>query len=260
MDHTTPRSRWARYRDLVIALAWEDLKVRYKSPVLGFLWSLVTPLVLLITFSFVFTKVIHLEMANYPIYLLLGLFPWNFLSLSLLTGTTVFVSNARLVKNVAFPRLAIPIAIVLTQLVHYVLALALLLASLPLMGLRYPSTCVWLPVVVALQSCFILGLLLICSALHVYLRDMKYIVEVGMTGWFYLTPIFYAPTMIPEPWRQVCMLNPMAALVTLFRHVLLEPQTPWYDVGVYAAVASLATCIVGVALFRRLAPRFADRV
>ena len=252
--------RAARYRDLIVSLAWEDLKVRYKSPVLGFLWTLVLPLVLVVIFSFIFTAIVPVDIPHFPLFLLAGLFPWNFLALCLGNGTTVLVSHGPLIKNLPFSRMAIPLAIVLTQLVHFCIDLCLMLAVCPFFHVTWRWGWLGLPFVMGLQTLLTLGLVLLTSTLHVHYRDMKYLVEVVLTGWFYLTPIFYTPTMVPRSWQPYYFLNPMAGIVTLYRTLILGLPAPGPIMILYLAVAGIACCAVGVSVFQRFAGRMADLV
>lgn len=257
--------RWSdaltRYRDLILSLSLRELKIRYKTASLGLLWSLIHPLCLAAVFTFIFTRLLHVEIERFPLFLLCALFPWNFLHMTVASGTTAIVQSGNLIKKVAFPREAIPIAMVGVQLYHLIVALALLVPVLMVFGVRFGWGAGWLPALVLLQALFVLGITLACAAWHTYFRDVKYIVELGLLVWFYLTPVFYPVEALAPSWQQWLMIvNPMAVFVTLYRQVLLWGGAVDGGLFLYVTVISVAVAAVGWLWFRRAAPWFADVV
>ncbi len=250
-----------RYRDLIASLAMREMKLRYKSASLGLLWSVIHPLSLTAVFTAVFTWVIPIHIERFPLFLLCALFPWNFLQMTVAAGTTAIVQSGGLIKKVAFPRQAIPIAMLGVQLYHLLLALGLLVIALAVCSVRLGIGLLWLPLIAALQSLFVLGIVCGCAAWHTYFRDVKYIVELGLLLWFYLTPIFYPLEVLAEPWgRWLLMVNPMAVFVTLYRQALLWGGSVDLSLMFYAAIVSIAVCAIGLLVFRRVEPWFADVV
>jgi ABC-type polysaccharide/polyol phosphate export permease len=212
-------------------------------------------------FTVVFTYLIPVQIERFPFFLLCALFPWNFLHMTLTAGTTAIVQSGGLIKKAAFPREAIPIAMVGVQLYHLTIALVLLVGVLAAFGVRFGWGLGWLPVLVLLQTLFVLGVTMLCAAWHTFFRDVKYIVELGLLVWFYLTPIFYPIEALAAPWRWwLVIANPMALFVTLYRQALLWGGV--VDVGLLlqAAAISLAAGAIGWLWFRRSAPWFADVV
>jgi len=255
---------WA-YRDLLINLVKRDLAVRYKRSVLGFAWSFLNPLLMMLVFAIVFQVVKPLSVRSYPLFVLAGLLPWNFLAGSLSGAARSITSNAQLIDKVYFPREILPLAVVLANLVNLLLSLAVFLPLALLLGARFGPWTLALPVVIGVQLVLVTGLALLLAALNVFYRDTELVLDVGLTAWFFLTPIFYELELLPnqflgiDVWRFVYTLNPMAALVTDYRYILLY-QYPVIRHTLVPAVLGLVLLGVGWYLFRRVAPGFSEEV
>lgn len=248
-----------KYWDLILGLAVKDLKVRYKSAFLGFLWSILTPLLLTLIFFVVFTKIIPMGIKRYPLFLLCALFPWNFLQLCLASGTVSIVSSGNLIKKVYFPREVIPISVVFSNAYNFLLSLLILALAIAFFGTGIKATIIYLPLVIACQLVFTLGLVLIFSGLHTYYRDVKYIVEILLLGWFYLTPVFYPIEFIPGSYRGIYMLlNPMAVFVNLYREIMLQGAWPGVFEILYIILSSAIFYFAGIVIFKKYEPIFAD--
>lgn len=262
-----------RYRELVRQLVLRDLKARYKNSVLGFLWSLLNPLAMMVVFTIVFTVLLpNYSMPDYPVFFLSALLPWNFLTGGLVTGTSSVLSNAPLVRKVYFPREVLPISSVLANLVNFLLALVPLLLMVIIMG--RPLT-IWLPVflpmVILAQTAFILGLSLLLSAVNVFYRDTQMILEVLTLAWFFVTPIFWPLDVIRDRWVTVFgarlnafvwlnRLNPMASLAAAYRDVLYFGRPIGLDFFARTVVTCLVILVVGYYVFHRLSPRFGEEL
>lgn len=249
-----------KYWDLILGLAVKDLKVRYKSAFLGFLWSILTPLFLTVIFFIIFTQIIPIDIEGYPLFLLCALFPWNFLQLCLSAGTISIVNSGNLIKKVYFPREVIPISVIFSNAYNFLLSLLILLFAVIFCGTGIKPTIFILPLIIACHLIFTLGLLLIFSALHAYYRDVKYIVEIFTLGWFYLTPIFYPIELIPEAYRSLYMLNPMAVFVHFYRESILYGKWPSVLETSYLILSSFFFYFVGQVVFKKYEPIFADVV
>lgn len=248
------------HRELIYYLALKDLKVRYKSAALGFLWILLNPLLLMIIFTIVFSYIVKIKVNDYPIFLLTALFPWHFFSHTISTSTHSIIDNAQLVKKVYFPREVIPVAINLANLFNFLLTLVVLLVFQILWGVTPSWTVLLLPLAVGFQILLNVGLSLLLSGLNVYYRDVKYIIDALLVIWFYATPIFYPITLVPEWLRGIYMLNPMAGIITFYRSILLEGNFPDPGLTVQAGMIVLLIFTIGVIVFRRYEPLFADMV
>jgi ABC-2 type transport system permease protein/lipopolysaccharide transport system permease protein len=235
----------------------KDFKVRYRNMSLGILWSLVNPLVMMGVLTFIFTVVMPNSRQNFPLFVLIGILPYNFFSLAWLTGTTSIVDSGRLIKKVPFRRELAPLSTVLANSLHYFIQFGLLLLAVSVV--IGPSwSWAWLPVVLTLQLVFVAGLTLATSALDVYLRDMRYVVESANLVLFWLVPIFYGFETIPRRYAWVYELNPVAAVIMLLRTILLDGEPPNPSTLLKFAVVSIGTMAAGATIFRRLQRNFAD--
>jgi len=235
----------------------KDFKVRYRNMSLGVFWSLLNPLVMLGVLWFVFTKIFpNTTMQNFPVFVLCGLVPYNFFSLGWVVGTTSLVDNARLIKHVPVPREIVPIAGVLSQCIHIGIQVCLLLFFVIVAGKSISVYWLLLPVLWFFEIIFVCGLALACAALNVYIRDMRYFVESTNTIMFWLVPIFYPFSMIPQEFREIYQFNPVAALVLATRNILLDGIAPPETLLIKLVFSSLCVFGAGLGVFHTLKPRF----
>ena len=217
-----------RYRSLIINLALKDLRVKYRSPFLGFLWAFLTPLCTVIIFHIVFSLILRVPAQDYPffIYLMTAIFSWRFFQVSITRAMMSIVDNKSLVKEVAFPRELLPLSVIVAELFNYIPSLAIILIFLPCFGIPFSILIVFLPLVVFLHFLFALGIALLVSALQVKYRDTQYIIEIVLTGLFYLTPVFYwlnsVTQFFSKPFLMLYLFNPLVGMLNLYRIVLLK--------------------------------------
>ena len=258
------------YRELILNLALRELKARYKNTVLGFFWSLLNPLAMMLVFTAVFTVVMRSEVENFPIYALCGLLPWNFFSASVMGSVSAIVNNSNLVTKVYFPREVLPIATVLANLVNFLLTLVVLFAALLLVQAPFNPWILLLPVVILIQTAFILGLAFILSALNVFYRDTLMVMDVAMLAWFFLTPIFYPLEELPKRYpignfeldlhRTMYILNPMASIINTYRDLLYRGYRTDFDFFLRTATTALLVLVVGYWFFCKYSSRFGEEV
>lgn len=252
-----------KYREAARLLTLRELQVRYSNSVLGIVWSLLYPLALTLFFSIAFTLVFPSNVPNYPVFFLAALLPWNFFSLAVVSGASAILNNSPLVNRVRFPREILPLAVVSANAVNYLIALIPLAALMLFFGVPFTPALVWLPVLLSVQFVFILGLVLALSALNVYLRDIQQIVEVLMLPLFFLTPVVYSfsDSPVSAPLQQAALMaNPMAGLVTQYRRVIYAGAPPDLALLAVTALEALAMLIIGLLIFNRLKPSFADEL
>lgn len=260
-----------RYRDLIRQLVIRDLKVRYKNSVFGFLWTLLNPLFMMVVFTIVFTIMLpQSAIAKFPIFVLCGLLPWNFFSASVMTSTSSIVGNGHLIRKVYFPREALPLSTVLSNLINFLLALLVLFFAMLLLRVPFTPWALLLPLIVAVQFFFTLGWAFFLSAATVFYRDVPMIMDVLMLAWFFLTPIFYPMSVLPQSQtllgitlniqRLAYILNPMASLVASYRVVLYHGASPAWDFLLRTILTTLAFPVLGYLFFARYSWTFAEEV
>ena len=240
-----------RNRELIWALALKELTIRYKRSVLGFMWALLNPALLMLVLTAVFSTVMRFPIRDYPIFLLSALLPWTFFSQSLAYGVESIVGNAELIKKISVAKLVFPMAAVVANLINLVLSLIPL--ALLVLGMRYPFhwTWVYLPIPILALSIFTLGTCFLLAAANVYYRDVTHIIQIVLSAWFYLTPIIYSLDFIPEKERWIFKLNPLIYVINGFRLSVYYGELPTARSVTASFACALAALVVGFALFRK---------
>ncbi len=251
-----------RYWDVFTSLVLRDFKGRYRAKILGVFWSIGDPLVMMFVYTLVFTYMFKRSMYAYPVVLLLGLCPHRYFANGVTGSTNSMLDYSPLVKRVAFPRHLLPLAVLASHLIHFGIELGLVGAvSLFFPGALRPSQAlIWLPVIFAVQLTYMMGLAFLCATLNVYFRDMQYMVRSALLVLYWLTPIFYPASYIPERFERFFRFNPMAGVVIGYRRVLMESLPPDLKfLGIGAAVSAVLL-VIGVLVFRRCEGTFSDYV
>lgn len=249
-----------RYRDLVYNLTRRDLTARYRGSFFGFLWSLFNPLLMMGVWTLLFTVLLpNNTIDNFPLFVLIGLLAWNLNASSTMGGMTSIAGNAGLVTRTYFPLEALPISVVLANTVNFLLALVALIPFFVMAGAPLTPALLWLPVLLVAQVAFSIGLALLLSTSQVYLRDTLMIMETLILAWMLLSPIFYRlEDLFPQYARLMHILNPVSSFITAYRVALyagayLDPLF----VGRTLAQSALVLA-VGLAVFWRFSPHFAE--
>jgi lipopolysaccharide transport system permease protein len=255
------REIWA-YRDLLYFLAWRDVKVRYKQTVLGAAWAVLQPLMTMVVFSLFFGRLagVPSDDVPYPIFSYTALVPWTLFATGLTQASNSLVGSANLIRKIYFPRLLVPLATVLSSLVDFAIAFAVLLLMMLFYGFVPTANALWLPLLLALTLVTTLGVGLWLSALNVQFRDVRYTLPFLTQLWLFATPIAYPSSLLPPQWRVLYGLNPMAGVVEGFRWALLGTGTAPGPMIAVSAVAALLLLASGALYFRRMERTFADIV
>jgi len=251
----------ASYRDLVRNLVSRDLKVRYRESFVGFGWSLLNPLLMTAVFYLVFQVFLRNPTPMFPVFLLCGILPWNWCAAAVSGGVNSVVGNAHLIKKVYFPRELLPVSIVASNMVHFVLALPVLFLMMLIFGAPFTGWLLLIPLLMAIEFVFLAGVALFLACLNVFLRDTGPIMEVLLSLWFFLTPIFYRVDDVTGRWATLLYLaNPMASVVTAYRAILYDGHSPDFAVLGATTLISLAVLVVGYGFFSRFSRWFGEEL
>jgi lipopolysaccharide transport system permease protein len=246
--------------DLVLVLLGKELKVRYRGTVFGYAWSVAYPLAFTLVFFFVFRLIARVPIENYWLFLVMGLFPWQWFQNSLNGANGFLLTNAPLIKKVRFPRSLLVLTGVLNDLVHFVASIPVILAFLLWTGGRPTAGWLWqIPVLVVIQFGVTYGLSLLVATANLFLRDLERLVGIVSMLWLYMTPVLYSWDMVPEKFRWARWLNPMALIISSWRQVFSEGHLTLVVVAA-AAGWSILIVIIGQQVYRRLEWRFAELV
>ena len=272
VEHQRPSllgSDWQRFWNLTFTLAVTDFKLRFYGSILGYLWTLARPFMFFGVIYFVFTEIVGLDknVPNYGVYILFALVLFQFFGEATGNAVNSLVTRENLLRKMRFPRLVIPLSVVLTALFNLGMTLIAVVIFAIASGV-YP-TVGWLalPVIIAITTFFATGFALLLSALFVRYRDVQPIWDVVTQMLFYATPILYVSTMVPESYQRAYLANPIAALLTEMRHAVVDPtaRPVWEAIGaaprlLIPAGIVAAVFVLGLWVFRRESPRIAENL
>ncbi|MBK8899804.1 MAG: ABC transporter permease [Anaerolineaceae bacterium] len=259
-----------QYRELFYFFIWRDIKVRYKQTVLGAAWAIIVPFMNMVVFSLFFGRLANMPSDGipYPLWNFAAQVPWQFFTNGVNNSANSLVTNSNMIKKIFFPRLVLPTAAAFSGIIDFFIAFLVLL--LMILGynafdvagfsVRLTLNVLWLPFFLLLAMTTSLGVGLWLSAMNVQFRDVRHVVPFLVQFWLFATPIAYPSSLIPEPWRVVYGLNPMAGVVEGFRWALLNTDTPLGPMLVVSTITSLVLLLSGAYYFRRMEKTFADVV
>ena len=249
------------YAELLHALVRRDLNLRYQNSFMGVGWAVFAPLLQMLIFSVVFTRVVPLETGvPYPVFAYVGLWSWNLFAASLRFAGTSLTANPNLVTKVYFPREVLPFAAVLVSLFDFVVASSVLAMLMWYYGVDASWSIAFIPVIVLVQLAFTAGLALLVSMAHLFYTDVKHIFELVLTVWMFATAVLYPVERIGGTLGQLLQLNPMTPIIDAYRSVLLRGTLPVPGPFAAAAVIAMLTFVVSWILFHRAEFRFAEEI
>jgi len=251
---------WVRLRDLLRELVARDIKLRYRGSLLGILWTLLNPLAELLVLLFVFGVVLQVSIPNYSAYLFTGLIVYGWFQTSVNFATGAIVSNRELVRRPGVPIVILPMVTVASNLVHFVLSLPILAGLLIADRVPLTPAVLALPLLIVLEFLLILAFAYPVAIVHVWFRDTQHVLRIALQLLFYLTPIFYETSSVPQSLQWFYRINPLAHLVDAYRAVLMRGELPSAGSLLYLTVVSLVLLAAGVTWFRRASFRFADEL
>lgn len=248
------------YRELGYILIWRDITVRYKQTAIGVAWVILQPLITMMIFTAIFGIMAKMPSDGiwYPVFSLTALLPWTYFSQAVTRAGESVVVNAKIVSKIYFPRLWLPLAMVVSPLVDFALSMVLLFGLLFYAGIPLTWKVVTLPVFILLAMLTALGLSLFTSAMNAKYRDVGHAIPFVIQIWMYLSPIVYPVSLVPERWRWIYGLNPMAGVIEGFRWALLGRTAPDPIVMVESLVVLVLVIIAGLVYFRQMERQFAD--
>lgn len=255
-------SNLLRYRDLLWLWTMREVQVRYKQSLLGVAWAVLQPLALTAIFTIVFSRLVRVDTGGipYPIFSYTALVPWTFFSTSLSFGIASLVNNMNLVTKIYFPREILPLASVGAAFVDFLVSAVILAGMMLIYGVRPGLVSLWVLPLLVLQISLTIAVVLLGSALLVFFRDVRFVVPLLTQVWMYASPIIYPVSLVPERYRSLYFLNPMAGIIDGYRRVLLTGESP--DLGTLAlgSAVTLVLLIGGYTFFKRAEPFFADLI
>jgi ABC-2 type transport system permease protein len=247
----------ARYSDLIRVLVARDLKVRYRRSAIGFLWTMLQPLLTMLVLYVVFSAVFRFNIHNYPVYALSGILFWNFFSQSIVTSMNSLKGNAGLLKKVAVPAAVFPLTTVVAGVVNLLLAMVPLVVILLVTGHPIGPSLLFVPIAIFIAALFTLGAGLVLSPLAVFFSDVVELVGVALMMAMYLTPTFYPLSIVPDRYEWIVRYNPLRSILEVFRDPIYLSKVPPLRHIAVAVLLSLAVLALGVVVFRRSEHRIA---
>ena len=248
------------YRELLKSSIKKDVGGKYKNPVLGVLWSFLYPLLQIAVYAIVFPLIMRSNMENYTVFVCCGLIPWNFFSTAISRSSFTMIENGNILKKVYFPREILPISVVTSEAVNFVISTIIILAFVLGTGMGLTWYVIFYPVILLIQYILLIGISLFVSSITVYFRDLQHFIGIALQLLFYATPIVYATNIIPESYQWILRLNPMTFIIDGYRSIFYYQQQPdFISLGITLLV-SLILCVVGYLLFSKLQKRFAEEL
>ena len=248
------------YWDLIQILTISDLRVKYQSSVLGFAWSLVNPLLMLLILYTVFSRIFNITESHFAIYILIGIVTWRFLQNGTSQGLTSIVNNPGLVTKISIPRQVLTFSSVYSSFISSILEFGVLFCLLLVFQITITPTILLFPIFYLVFFLMVYGLALGLSSLFVYFRDLNLVWEVILQAGFFLSPIVYPVSVIPEEYLQIYFINPVAVIMEINRDILLYGEFPPLPMVLYLVIAGVILLVIGRFIFSRLEKRFAEEV
>ncbi len=259
------RALWS-YRGFVAGSVRREFQAKYRNTMLGAAWAVLSPLAMILVYTMIFSQVMQSKLPGnasqygYSIYLCAGILTWGLFSEILARSQNVFLENANLLKKISFPRICLPVIVVLNALLNFAIIFGLFTAFLILSGQFPGAVFLLLLPVIALQVLLALGLGMVLGVLNVFFRDVGQFFTIFLQFWFWLTPIVYPASIVPESVREAMKFNPMAALIQACQDILVAGRAPAWGDLLPGAVLALALCALGLHLFRRRAGEMVDEL
>lgn len=248
------------YRQLLKSNVRKEIRGKYKGSFLGVLWSFVNPLLMTLVYAIVFPFILKSGQDHYVTFLVIGILPWNWFTTVIGQGTTTILINGGIIKKVYFPREILPISVVSSGLINFLISCLIIFVFVLVSGIGLSWYILFLPVIVIAQYLLLLGIIFITSAINVYIRDAEYIINFFVTMLFYGTPILYSSTLFPAKIRWILNLNPMTTIIDSYRDIFFYKSMPHIKSLMIILMCSIILVILGKKIFDKLQKGFAEEV
>ena len=249
------------YREMISSLIKRDLRGKYKASALGFLWTFLIPLFQLVIYNFIFSTILRSDIKDFYIFLIAGLFPWNFFSACGTSGASCIVNQENLIKKIYFPRLVLPVSFVTSSFINMLLTFIVVFVVLVFSGHGVNALALaYLPVVMLIEYILSLGLCMLTSALTVYFRDLEYIMGILMMAWIYLTPVFFEMNIVPDKFVAIFNINPMTPVIVAYQQILYYKQIREMGNLLHATFLGVVVLKIGYLVFDKIQKRFVEEL
>lgn len=248
------------YRQLLKSNVVKEIRGKYKGSFLGVLWSFVNPLLMTLVYAIVFPFILKSTQPHYVTFIVIAVLPWNWFTTTIAQGTNTIIANGGIIKKVYFPREILPISIVTSGLINYLISCFIIAIFLLCSGIGYSAYILLLPLIVIVQYILLLGIIFITGAIDVYIRDAEYIINFFVMMLFYATPVLYSATLFPEKYRWILNLNPMTTIINSYRDIFYYQTMPNLKMLGIVFVFSLILLIIGYNVFNKLKKGFAEEL
>ncbi|WP_279161107.1 ABC transporter permease [Thomasclavelia cocleata] len=249
-----------QYRELLKTNVKKEIRGKYKGSILGVLWSFFNPLLMVVVYAIVFPYIMKVQTSNYLVFLIIGIIPWNFFVTVMNQGMITIRMNAGIIKKVYFPREILPISVALSGLVNFFISSCIILIFCLFGGVGFSWHLIFFPLIAICQFFFTLGLILVLSAVNIYIKDTEYIIQFFVNLLFYATPILYTADLLPGIFQWIIKLNPLAQMITAYRDIFMYHIMPGTWGTLYIILISAFSFVIGLIVFRKLERGFAEEV
>ena len=248
------------YKEFLKSNVKKDVRGKYKGSFLGILWSFINPLLSVVVYAIVFHYIMRFQIDHYLIYLISGIIPWTFFTAALNAGMNSILFNADIIKKVYFPRIILPISSVTSCLVNFLISCIIIVIFALFSGVGISIYLLWFPFIVIIQYLFTLGVVFIVSALQIYVRDIEHIINFFVSMLFYVTPILYTYDYVPDNFKFILKINPLAYIIEAYHSIFYYKRMP--DIGNLGIVflGSVSIFFIGYYIFNKLQKGFAEEI
>lgn len=248
------------YRELLKTSVKKEIRGKYKNSFLGVLWSFLNPLLQILVYAIVFPLILKNDEKNYVIFLCCGLIPWTFFSTAITRAAFTMIENGNIIKKVYFPREILPISIVTSEAINFLISTIIIIAFVLIYGVGITKYIIYYPLIFIVQYILILAISFIVSSITVYVRDLQHLIGVALQLLFYATPIVYNANTIPENFKWILNLNPMTYVINAYRDIFYNQIAPDLKSLLIVAGLMIIICVLGYMIFNKLQKGFAEEL